>query len=146
MGPEGGAAIDRFARRSLGAYADAPGDPQTTLDAARAFLFLGRFDDVSATAESTRIAAGMSEEQVGTVLIEASALAAAGHRAEALARLKPFVKADFANTPEAAGALIQLAELLDQDGRFDEEGLRVLVDSLVEMGALKSALGDLVAV
>ncbi|HLZ79951.1 MAG TPA: hypothetical protein VKQ09_11500, partial [Sphingomonas sp.] len=42
MGAEGGAAIDRFARRSLGAYADAPGDPQTTLDAARAFLFLGR--------------------------------------------------------------------------------------------------------
>jgi len=33
-------------------------------------------------------------------------------------------------------------ELIDnysRDGRFDEEGLRVLVDSLVEMGALKSA-------
>ena len=121
MGPEGGTAIDRFARRSLGAYADAPGDPQTTLDAARAFLFLGRFDDVSATAGSTKVAAGMSEEQVGTVLIEANALAAAGHRTAALARLEPFVKADFATTPEAAGALIQLAELLDQDGRFDEE-------------------------
>ena len=33
-------------------------------------------------------------------------------------------------------------ELIDncsRDGRFDAEGLRVLVDSLVEMGALKSA-------
>ena len=33
-------------------------------------------------------------------------------------------------------------ELIDnysRDGRFDPEGLRVLVDSLVEMGALKSA-------
>jgi hypothetical protein len=33
-------------------------------------------------------------------------------------------------------------ELIDNysnNGRFDEEGLRVLVDSLVEMGALKSA-------
>ena len=33
-------------------------------------------------------------------------------------------------------------ELLDnysRDGRFDPEGLRVLVDSLVEMGALRSA-------
>lgn len=121
MGPAGSVAIDRFARRSLGAYADAPGDAQATLDAARAFLFLGRFDDVSATAASTKVAAGMSEEQVGTVLIEANALAAGGHRAEALARLRPFVSADFATTPEAAGALIQLAELLDQDGLFDEE-------------------------
>ena len=38
-------------RRSLRAplarrLCDAPGDPQTTLDAVRAFLFLGRFDDV----------------------------------------------------------------------------------------------------
>ena len=121
MGPQGGTAIDRYARRSLGAYADAPGDPQTRLEAARAFLFLGRFDDVSATAGSTRIAAGMSEQQVGTVLIEANALAAAGHRTEALARLRPFVSADFTTTPEAAGGLIQLAELLDQEGRFDEE-------------------------
>jgi hypothetical protein len=33
-------------------------------------------------------------------------------------------------------------ELIDnysRDGRFEAEGLRVLVDSLVEMGALKSA-------
>jgi hypothetical protein len=33
-------------------------------------------------------------------------------------------------------------ELIDNysnNGRFDEEGLRVLVDSLVEMGALKGA-------
>jgi hypothetical protein len=33
----------------------------------------------------------------------------------------------------------ELINNYSRDGRFDEEGLRVLVDSLVEMGALKSA-------
>ncbi len=121
IGAQGGAAIDRFARSSLSAYADAPDDQQATLDAARAFLFLGRFDDVSVTAATTKVSPDMSEEQVGTVLIEANALAAGGHRAQALSRLKPFATPAFVAAPEAAGALIQLAELFDQDGRFDEE-------------------------
>src|SRR5262249_44394610 len=116
IGTQGGIAIDRFARNALNTYADAPQDSQATLAAARAFLFLGRFDDVSATAAPIHIVPDMSEEQVGTVLIEANALAAGGRRAEALTRLRPFASADFAASPEAAGALIQLAELLDQDG------------------------------
>jgi hypothetical protein len=121
IGAEGGRAIDTFARSSLDAYADAPQDPQTTLNASRAFLFLGRFDDVSSTTAAIKVVPGMSEQQVNAVLTEATALAAAGHRDQALARLRPFESLDFSATPEAAGALIALAELLDDEGRFDEE-------------------------
>jgi hypothetical protein len=121
IGTAGGPAIDRFARTALDTYAGAPDDPQATLDAARAFLFLRRFDDVAATAGATKVAPGMSEQQVNIVLTDADALAAEGHRDQALVRLRPFAAADLATTPEAAGALITLAEMLHEDGRYDEE-------------------------
>ena len=121
LGPASGGAIDRYARTALDAYASAPQDPQTMLDAARAFLFLGRFDDVSGAAGSIAITPGMSQRQVDIVLTDADGLAAAGERDKALDRLRPFAKADFKANPEAAGALISFAELLDQSGRFDDE-------------------------
>lgn len=121
MGPAGGTAIDRFARSALDIYASTPQDQQATLDAARAFLFLRRYEDVGVTAGPTRIAPGMTEQQVGIVLTDAEAMAADGHRDQALARLRPFATADLATTPEAASALITLAEMLHEDGRYDEE-------------------------
>ncbi len=121
IGATGGTAIDRFARGALDAYANTPQDQQATLDAARAFLFLRRFDDVAATAGATKVAPGMSEEQVNIVLTDAEAMAANGRRDAALVRLRPFAAADLATTPEAAGALITLAEMLHEDGRYDEE-------------------------
>jgi hypothetical protein len=121
LGPAGGSAIDRYARTALDAYADAPQDPQAALDAAQAFLALGRFDDVSSVAGGTAIAPHMSEQQVTLVLTDADALAAAGARDKALDRLRPFARADFKASPDAAAALIPLAETLDQAGRFDEE-------------------------
>ena len=62
-----------------------------------------------------------------------------------------FMRADKAATIPVAARQMDVSailagkvhdELIDnysRDGRFDPEGLRVLVDSLVEMGALKSA-------
>lgn len=121
LGPAGGRAIDHYARTALDAYAAAPQDPQTQLDAAQAFLFLGRFDDVPSVAGSTMIAPHMSEQQVSLVLADAMALAAGGERDRALDRLRPFARVDFKANPQAAGALITLAELLDQSGHYDEE-------------------------
>ncbi|WBO22185.1 hypothetical protein [Sphingomonas abietis] len=121
LGPQAGLAIDQFARTALDSYAATPADPQAILDAARAFAFLGRFDDVPSVAGATAIGPRMSEDQVGTVLIDADALAASGARDKALDRLRPFMKVDFKTNPEAAGALISLAEMLDQAGRYDEE-------------------------
>jgi hypothetical protein len=121
IGPAGGRAIDRYARTALDAYADQPQDPQAQLDAAQAFLVLGHFDDVSSVAGAVAIAPHMSEQQVNLVLTDAEALAAAGQRDKALDRLRPFVHADFKASPQAPGALIALAEMLDQAGRYDEE-------------------------
>jgi hypothetical protein len=121
IGPAGGRAIDRYARTALDGYAAAPQDPQAQLDAAQAFLVLGRFDDVASVAGATAIAPHMSEQQVSLVLADATALAAAGERDRALDRLRPFARVDFKTNPQAAGALITLAELLDQSGRYDEE-------------------------
>ena len=121
IGPAGGPAIDGYARTTLDAYASAPQDQHATLDAAMAFAYLGRFDDVTTTAATTRIAPGMSEQQVDIVLADADAQAAAGHRDAALARLRPFATADLATTPEAADALIGFAEQLEDAGRYDEE-------------------------
>lgn len=121
IGPAGGTAIDGYARTALDAYASAPQDRHATLDAAMAFAYLGRFDDVTTTAAATKIAPGMSEEQVDTVLADADAQAAAGHRDAALARLRPFATVDLTTTPEAATALIGFAEQLEDAGRYDEE-------------------------
>jgi hypothetical protein len=121
LGPAGGKAIDRYARTALDAYAAAPQDPQAQLDAAQAFVALGHFEDVASVAGAVAIAPHMSEQQVDLVLVDADALAAAGERDKALDRLRPFARADFKANPEAAGALIPLAELLDQAGRYDEE-------------------------
>lgn len=121
LGPAGGTAIDGYARTTLDAYADAPQDQHATLDATLAFSYLGRFDDVTTIAATTAIAPGMSEEQVDIVIADADALAAAGHRDAALVRLRPFAAADLATMPAAAGALIGLAEQLEDAGRYDEE-------------------------
>jgi len=121
IGPAGGTAIDGYARTALDAYASAPQDGHALLDATMAFSYLGRFDDVTTTAAATRIAPGMSEQQVDIVLADADAQAAAGHRDAALARLRPFAAADLSTTPEAAGALIGLAEQLEDAGRYEEE-------------------------
>jgi hypothetical protein len=121
IGPAGGGVIDGYARTSLDAYASAPQDEHATLDAAMAFAYLGHFDDVATTAAATRVVPGMSETQVDIVLADAEAQAAAGHRDAALVRLRPFATADLATTPEAAGALIGLAEQLEDAGRYDEE-------------------------
>jgi len=121
LGPAGGRAIDRYARTALDAYAAAPQDPQAEVDAAQAFIALGRFDDVSSIAGATAIAPHMTDKQVDLVLADAEALAAAGQRDKALDRLRPFAQADFKTSPDAAGALIPLAEMLDQAGRYDEE-------------------------
>ncbi len=121
IGPAGGVAIDGFARTALDAYADAPQDQHATLDATMAFSYLGRYDDVTTIAAATRIAPGMSEQQVDIVLADADAQAASGHRDAALARLRPFASADLSTTPEAAGALISFAEQLEDAGRYDEE-------------------------
>lgn len=121
MGPAGGTAIDAYARTALDAYASAPQDPRATRDAAYAFLFLGRFDDVASVAGSTAIAPGMGEEQVGTVIVDAEALAAAGQRDRALDRLQPFARLDFKTAPDAVGALIAYAEQLDEAGRYSDE-------------------------
>jgi len=121
LGPAGGRAIDRYARAALDAYAAAPQDPQAEVDAAQAFLALGRFDDVSSIAGATAIAPHMTDKQVDLVLADAEGLAAAGERDRALDRLRPFAQADFKASPDAAGALIPLAEMLDQAGHYDEE-------------------------
>jgi hypothetical protein len=121
IGPAGGTVIDGYARTALDAYASAPQDEHAMLDATMAFSYLGRFDDVTTTAAATRIAPGMSESQVDIVLADADAQAAAGHRDAALARLRPLAAADLAATPEAAGALIGLAEQLEDAGRYEEE-------------------------
>jgi hypothetical protein len=121
LGPAGGRAIDRYARAALDAYAVAPQDPQAEVDAAQAFLALGHFEDVSSIAGATVIAPHMTDKQVDLVLADAEALAAAGERDKALDRLRPFARADFKANPQAASALIPLAEMLDQTGRYDEE-------------------------
>ncbi|MBA2932845.1 hypothetical protein HZF05_01925 [Sphingomonas sp. CGMCC 1.13654] len=121
LGPSGGIAIDRYARAALDDYAAAPQDPQKQVDAAQAFLALGRFDDVTSIAGSAAIAPRMGEHQIDLVLVDADALAAAGETGKALDRLRPFAHADFKASPSAAGALIPLAEMLDQAGRYDEE-------------------------
>ncbi len=140
MGPAGGTAIDGYARTALDAYANAPQDVHATLDAAQAFGDLGRFDDVSVTAAATKIAPGMSEDQIDLVLADADAQAAAGHRDAALARLRPFATADLSKMPEAAGALIGFAEQLDEAGRFDEE-LAVATAGLAAQPSYLSAFG-----
>jgi len=121
IGPAGGTTIDGYAHGALDAYAGAPQDRHALLDATMAFSYLGRFDDVTTTAAATVIAPGMSEQQVEIVLADADAQAAAGHRDAALARLRPFASADLSTTPEAAVALIGLAEQLQDAGRYEEE-------------------------
>jgi hypothetical protein len=121
LGPAGGRVIDRYARTALDAYAAAPQDPQAEVDAAQAFLALGRFEDVASIAGTTAIAPHMTDKQVDLVLADAEALAAGGQHDKALDRLRPFAQADFKASPDAAGALIPLAEMLDQAGRYDEE-------------------------
>ncbi|PXA83690.1 hypothetical protein DMC47_42705 [Nostoc sp. 3335mG] len=121
LGPAGGKAIDRYARTALDAYAAAPQDPQAEVDAAQAFLALGHFEDVSSIAGTAAVAPHMADKQVDLVLTDAEALAAAGEPDKALDRLRPFTRIDFRASPQAAGALIPLAEMLDQAGRYDEE-------------------------
>jgi tetratricopeptide (TPR) repeat protein len=121
LGPEGGVAADRYALRALAAYADQPTDDVAIRDAVRAFLALGRFDDVVQTAAPVAVTVGMSEDRVEIVLGAAQALAAGGDPAGAVKRLQPFGALDLSHTPDAAMALIALAETLDQASRYDEE-------------------------
>jgi hypothetical protein len=121
LGPEGGVAADRYARAVLAVYADTPTDDRAVRDAVRAFLALGRLDDVVATAAPITVASGMSEDRVEIVLGASQALAASGNMPAAVARLQPFATLDLAHAPQAAMALVALAETLDQAGRYDEE-------------------------
>jgi hypothetical protein len=118
LGPESGAAADSYARQALAAYAVNPSDETATRDAVRAFLALGRLDDVTATAAPFTIAPGMDEQQVEIVLGGAQALAAGGDREAALARLAPFATIDPLRTPNVASAMISYIEMLDEAGRF----------------------------
>jgi hypothetical protein len=121
LGPAGGLAADRYARDTLAAYAGPTADDGAVRDTVRAFLALGRLDDVAETAAPVTVSVGMSEDRVEIVLGAAQALAAGGDLAGAVKRLQPFATLDLAQTPEAAMALISLAETLDQAARYDEE-------------------------
>ena len=121
LGPEGGIAADRYARTTLATYAENPADDRAVRDAVRAFMVLGRFEDVESTASAVSVAPGMSEEQVDTVMGHAEALSISGDQAGALARLKPFEMLDLARTPSATTPLILTAEILDDSGRFEDE-------------------------
>lgn len=133
LGPQSGRAADRYARTALDAFASAPGDDAARLGAARAFVALGRTDDVIATATPVTIAPGMGETRIEIVLADAQARAAAGDAAGAVARLEPFSRIDLAATPQAATALISLAELQHEAGRFEDE--RQLAERLLALKA-----------
>lgn len=129
MGPEQGRSADRFAMLRLDAFARAPDDPRALRDAVRAFILLGRYLEANETAASVRIAEGMDEDAVAIVRYDAQALAAAGRRDDALARLRPFTTLDPAKTPDAVAGLIEFAETLDEAGRA-QDALGVARDAL----------------
>jgi hypothetical protein len=121
LGPASGAAADRYARSALVAFADRPDDIAVRRDAARAFLYLGRADDLLATTAPVAVADGMDEDRVTIMLLHAQALTARGDRAGAIAVLAPVAALDPARTPQASSALISLAELYHEQGRFADE-------------------------
>jgi hypothetical protein len=121
LGPEGGAATDRYARRALAAYSVDPGDDFAIRDTVRAFLALGRSDDAAATAAPVDVVPGMSEVRVEIVLGHVEALIAAGDDAGAATLLKSFATIDLARTPTAAATLITLAEREHETGQYDQE-------------------------
>lgn len=120
LGPQGGLAVDRFALSRLEAFTRSEGDERARRDAIRAFVLLGRYPEAIELGEKVAIADGMSEEAVTSVRYHAQALAAAGRRDQAIARMRPFERLDLAKTPPAASGLIGLAELLDEHGRGAE--------------------------
>lgn len=120
LGPHGGNAVDRFALSRLEAFTRSERDERSLRDAIRSFILLGRFPEAIELAEKVKIEEGMSEDAVTSVRYHAQALAAQGHRDEAVARMRPFAALDVARTPAAVSGLVSLAELLDEGNRSEE--------------------------
>ncbi len=120
MGPNGSVAVDRFAASRLDAFANGPDDRNARRDAARSFILLGRFPEVSEVAAPVAIADTMTEADVAIVRYDAQALAAQGRIDAAVERLRPFSTVDLARAPNAASGVVSLAELLDEHGRTQD--------------------------
>lgn len=140
LGAQTGKAVDRFAAARLDDFARSPDDPHFIREAIRAFILLGRYAEAAEIADRIAVKEGMSEDAVVGVRYQGQALAALGRRDKAIARLRAFAALDLEKTPEAASALIGLAEMLDEEGQA-EQALGVARATLARAGEVLSPWG-----
>jgi len=117
LGPAGGLSVDAFARDKLTAYADSPTSDVAQRDAANALMLLGRYADIVDMTGDVVVKAGMSRDEVQTVLLRARALSLLGRNADADKALAPFMALDPTKSPEITTALITYPEFLDDSGQ-----------------------------
>ena len=117
LGPNGGHAADAFAAPALDAFANAPDQAQRRLDAMRAFVVLGRLADVVELGRPVVAGPAFDQTAMLIVAVEVEALVATGRRDAAIERLRPIAASDLVAQPQAAPAVVMLADLLDEAGR-----------------------------